>query len=213
VIDLSDDELQNQVRFQLPFYVGARYGTPCNTLPTVVSSSTQARVNISTEIEMASPVSRVTSPSHVIKCSSGHHVAESTGAPHSHFATVELESSAFLDKDFLLCIEAETLDAPRCFSEFLDSSQGCSSTVALSLTLVSRIDISDVQKQEFVFVIDRSGSMSGTRIDVAKNALIVLLRSLPSTKAYFNIYSFGSRYSSLWNTSQVYDQGTLDEAV
>ena len=45
-----------------------------------------------------------------------------------------------------------------------------------------------------VFVI---GSMSGNRMDNAKEALFLFLKSLPAD-CYFNIVSFGSRYSSLF---------------
>ena len=49
-------------------------------------------------------------------------------------------------------------------------------------------------RQEYTFLIDRSGSMSGNCIQMAREALIVFLKSLPET-AYFNIVSFGSSHS------------------
>ena len=42
--------------------------------------------------------------------------------------------------------------------------------------------------------------MSGNRIDMAKEALLYFIKSLPSQN-YFNIFSFGSNYSSLFGES------------
>lgn len=48
---------------------------------------------------------------------------------------------------------------------------------------------------EFVFILDRSGSMMGSRIEQAKTSLIYFLKSLP-TKSYFSIISFGSTFEA-----------------
>uniref|UniRef100_A0A8C1DNU0 VWFA domain-containing protein n=1 Tax=Cyprinus carpio carpio TaxID=630221 RepID=A0A8C1DNU0_CYPCA len=74
---------------------------------------------------------------------------------------------------------------------------------------------------EFVFVIDRSGSMDSMmhhgrraqkRIESAKDTLLLLLKSLP-IGCYFNIYGFGSDFESFFPQSVVYKQKTMDQAL
>ncbi|EGW04556.1 von Willebrand factor A domain-containing protein 5A, partial [Cricetulus griseus] len=74
---------------------------------------------------------------------------------------------------------------------------------------------------EFVFLMDRSGSMkfhlsyqndSQLHIEAAKETLLLLLKSLPMG-CYFNIYGFGSSYEKFFPESVKYTQKTMEEAV
>ncbi|XP_036603074.1 von Willebrand factor A domain-containing protein 5A-like [Trichosurus vulpecula] len=74
---------------------------------------------------------------------------------------------------------------------------------------------------EFIFLMDRSGSMScemnseegaQLRIDSAKETLVLLLKSLP-LGCFFNIYGFGSSFESFFPGSVEYTQKSMEEAV
>ncbi|KAK2851847.1 hypothetical protein Q5P01_008123 [Channa striata] len=69
---------------------------------------------------------------------------------------------------------------------------------------------SDLRKVhgEFIFLIDRSGSMSGVNINRVKDAMVVILKSLVPG-CLFNIVGFGSSFKSLFTTSQNYDEEAL----
>jgi len=54
--------------------------------------------------------------------------------------------------------------------------------------------------------------MSGTRIEKAKEALILFLKSLP-TNSFFNVYSFGSNFTKLYNESARYEENTVESAI
>ncbi|KTF72981.1 hypothetical protein cypCar_00044038, partial [Cyprinus carpio] len=74
---------------------------------------------------------------------------------------------------------------------------------------------------EFIFVVDRSGSMdcrmhhgndAQMRIESARDTLLLLLKSLPMG-CYFNIYGFGSHFESFFPQSVVYSEDTMEEAL
>lgn len=68
------------------------------------------------------------------------------------------------------------------------------------------------EKGEFVFVVDRSGSMSGSKNNSARETLLLFLKSLPDG-CYFNVVGFGSRYTTLFKKSQLYNDENLKEAT
>ena len=55
--------------------------------------------------------------------------------------------------------------------------------------------------------------MLGSRIAAVRVALQIMLKSLPTRGTTFNLWSFGSYYTSLWPTSQHYCAQTVAAAV
>ena len=63
------------------------------------------------------------------------------------------------------------------------------------------LSIPEVKLAEYIFVIDRSGSMTGKRIELAVEAMKLLIHSLP-IGSYYNIISFGSEpFQKMFNKS------------
>lgn len=72
----------------------------------------------------------------------------------------------------------------------------------------------ELEPQEFVFVIDMSGSMywGDKAITMAKQALKIFLHSLPEGSK-FNICGFGSSHFFLFEKSEEYTEHTLKQAL
>ncbi|GAA5854613.1 hypothetical protein JCM8547_004908 [Rhodosporidiobolus lusitaniae] len=219
VTELTEGDTSDSIRFHLPARVGQRYGgppaglfgaPPAGSIPPP-SSSTSFDLHV--DIEAASPLTKISCPSHTVSTELEPDPSlsiVSSSLPSSHHARVSFTSAATLERDFVLELSSPGLDSPRCLAE----SHPSSDSVAVSLTLVPRFKLPEVENQEFIFLVDRSGSMSGDRIDMARKALVVLLRSLPHKGTTFNIVSFGSEHEALWKEgSQSYNQETLDEAT
>ncbi|KAF2805583.1 VIT-domain-containing protein [Mytilinidion resinicola] len=129
------------------------------------------------------------------------------------------DSSATLGKDFVLLIlsSGSTLIKSRAVKEApIDDTNESAIMVTLRPQdlFVSKFtsETSNRFEGEIIFVADRSGSMMGEKINTLREALGVFLKSLPE-KAFFNIYSFGDSFSSLWDSSQEYTQQSLDAAM
>jgi hypothetical protein len=203
-----DDETVDQVRFQLPVAIGQRYGTPPPGMENAAVPTIRTCLRVTADIQMSGRIRNVSSPTHTI----GPLIPYKThlGRPSHRRTTAKFRSGTFLQHDFVLTIEADGLDGPRCFAE--RDLRG-SETIAMQLTMVPKFKLPPIPAQEFIFVVDRSGSMSGARIETAKRTLQMLLRMLPSTLTTFNIVSFGTSADSIWASSQNYSQDTLDYVV
>ena len=65
---------------------------------------------------------------------------------------------------------------------------------------------------EFIFILDRSGSMHDSGIQKATKALKLFLNSLP-VGSYFNVLSFGSDFYYLYPKSVEYTKKTLADTL
>ena len=203
-MDLMDADLTDQVRFQLPCSVGARYGK----LPSgmVDARSFKEKIKVSASIQMSGTIRSIESPSHTID--PYHSVDAPTYVEPTSRRRIGFASEEFLQADFVLVIKADGLDAPRVFAE-----RHPDGSLAIQLTLVPKFDLPPIPAQEYIFMVDRSGSMSGDRIQTAKKTLVMLLRALPSQGTTLNIYSFGTVCDGMWKKSLPYTEQSLKYAV
>lgn len=204
-MDLLEDDFTDQVRLLLPVCIGMRYGTPPSG---AVGASVvpEERITISVDVFTKGEIRSITSPSHpTISLVDG---ISMSSVPNAYCKTAQYHSPYFLARDFILSIKSDGLDNPRCFAQ-----RNAAGSVAMQLTLIPKITLPNIPQQEYIFLVDRSGSMNGGRIATAKRALVMLLRALPMSGTTFNIFSFGNDCDSLWGESQVYNEENLQTAV
>lgn len=211
--ELKHDMEVDGIRFTIPNIICPRYGDYPGTL--CRSSATDAMgtsISITVDADMAdgSFIQKIQSPTHPIAVTMGKtSAAAANDDPAMTKASAALAlDTAGLDKDFVLQVIAKHTGVPKAI---LETHPRIPNHRAVMATLVPKFALPPA-RPEIVFVCDRSGSMQLTRIELAKQALKVFLKSLP-IGVKFNICSFGSSYSFLWEKSASYNQQTLDEAM
>jgi hypothetical protein len=210
--ELKHDMEVDGTRFTIPNIICPRYGSYPGTLrPSTAENATGRGISIIVDAEMAdgSFIQRLQSPTHPIAMNMGTTSVAPDAEPTMTKASATLSlGTAELDKDFVLQIIAKNSGVPKAV---LETHPTIPNHRALMATLVPRFALPP-EKPELVFVCDRSGSMSGSNITLVVQALKVFLKSLP-VGVKFNICSFGSKHSFLWEKSVTYSQQTLDEAI
>lgn len=199
------------LRFVLPTTVSPRYApaedrrgvgrTPEEALNPPRAFQVPYGLSLRVSLDMPSAIRGVESPSHPVSI-------DLDGAR----GTVTLATrETALDRDFVLTVRlAEARTANVLVERAPDGTR-----VAM-LTFVPRFGgaegaLAGSAKGEVVFLVDRSGSMEGTSIAEAKNALQLCLRSL-TPGLLFNVVGFGNHHETLFPRSRPYDEASLAEA-
>eukprot|EP00567_Pseudictyota_dubia_P013205 CAMPEP_0197438938 /NCGR_PEP_ID=MMETSP1175-20131217/5801_1 /TAXON_ID=1003142 /ORGANISM="Triceratium dubium, Strain CCMP147" /LENGTH=965 /DNA_ID=CAMNT_0042968759 /DNA_START=104 /DNA_END=3001 /DNA_ORIENTATION=+ len=201
------------VAFVLPTCIAPRYspGTeqhePSEALA-LAPPHTGAKLyglNIEARFKCCSDIKSITSPTHL--CDNDSIIYNVKGKE----GLVTLTDIS-MDRDLVLLVEEEKAHKPRACVEVSDDG-----SVAGFVTIFPKVEFKDVAR-EIIFVIDRSGSMDWSagsagksQIKQASEALLLFLRSLP-TSCTFNIVGFGSRHESLFSEPMPFNDGTLEEA-
>ncbi|XP_019630404.1 PREDICTED: von Willebrand factor A domain-containing protein 5A-like [Branchiostoma belcheri] len=128
-------------------------------------------------------------------------------------AQVTLKDDHKFDSDVELYVHYKDKHRPFAVTELGQGTEGFMADHTVMLTFVPDLSRDDLVTTcgEFIFILDRSGSMSGSNIKNARETLLLFLKSLP-IGCYFNIVGFGSSYKTLFNNSQKYDNKSLKTA-
>ncbi|XP_070623321.1 von Willebrand factor A domain-containing protein 5A-like isoform X2 [Erythrolamprus reginae] len=217
-------EPDDAIRFVLPVVLNPRYvpegskgGTVSQRIPRVSKENLPYTLSFSAKVESPYGISRVDS-----KCSLIQNMSEDRTT-----IQVSLAEGHQFDRDVELLVYYENVHKTSAILESGKSGAAPGSLMgdtALLLTMypnISAVKADHCVVGEFIFLLDRSGSMNATidkiygspsRIQNAKETLIFLLKSLP-LGCYFNIYGFGSTYESFYPQSVKYTQESMSISI
>lgn len=210
----------------IPTYIASRYGSPPEGYKHAESKEVPQGLMLKIEIIESEKVQSITSPSHAVTLDhrKGKATAESFadlagegGASQVDTTLVQLEgSSTFLDKDFVLDIVTHPNGDNETPQAWLEEHPTLPNQKALMVTLPPKFlgqttPVQMNEKSEILFLADQSGSMYD-KVDSLKSAMEFFLKGIPVGKT-FNIWSFGSDYSSWCPQSVDYNEGTLSAAL
>ena len=108
--------------------------------------------------------------------------------------------TSFKDTDLIITFDTSDSQIPSCiFQRYQNAYYAMISVIP---KFEDQISLNDAEGNgEFIFLLDRSGSMRGESIELAKQAAILFIKSLPES-SYFNIISFGSNFRSMFQSSR-----------
>nr|XP_046246259.1 von Willebrand factor A domain-containing protein 5A-like isoform X2 [Scatophagus argus] len=220
-----DVQADDGLRFCLPAVLNPRYQPQGSEGPSVQVTSVPASLvpytlAFSARVSSPRPVSKVES-----SCSLDPLQYLNTEQTQ---ATVKLAAGHKFDRDVELLIYYKDAHQPTAVVEAGQASAKPGTLMGDPVVMLSlypefpqAVMSSVASCGEFVFLLDRSGSMDShinnsrscpTRISSARDTLLLLLKSLPMG-CFFNIYSFGSTYEHIFPKSVKYSQKTMEEAL
>jgi Mg-chelatase subunit ChlD len=206
---VEHDGTPDTLRLTFPTTIAPHYGRA----PTSTTSTTSV-VELTLGVTASAPIQSIKSTSHPIETVMGRTTESDAMDFDPTLSRVKLSSTQFLQTDVVVVIRYKGLDRPRCTVESFSVEEGAEEhTEAYALTIVPRFESAVIPSQEYIFLIDRSGSMEGEKMAAVRSAMRIMLASLPASGTTFNIVSFGSHHDSLWSSSKSYDTETVEDAL
>lgn len=119
------------------------------------------------------------------------------------------DNELFDANDFVLRWSPEADDTPKAayFSEYIDNTE-----YSLLMLLPPESNEKLTQPRNITYIIDTSGSMNGTALNQAKDALLYAMENL-NENTYFNIIDFDSTAKPLFSNSQAATVENINKAL
>ncbi|CAD8169299.1 unnamed protein product [Paramecium pentaurelia] len=193
--------ISNKIKLQVKYYCNNQYGKPITYAKSPTSSIVlNSDINVKEkQIDLQTPFNYIIITLNMID--------PENMAPNKKFELL-FSSMIHTNNDALQHFKyCTTLTLIPKFNEFPidDAYQSYINGLNLSSQAI-------IQNGCYIFFIDRSCSMSGIRIQKAKQSLILFLKSLPEDFS-FNIIIFGSNVQKMFDIAQAYNQLTLNQAI
>ncbi|CAF3638431.1 unnamed protein product [Rotaria sp. Silwood1] len=206
-LDLLHFDEKPTIRFVIPTTIAPRYSpaetgitSPCRTQANYVQSAPYT-------IEFTCQVDKL--DQHVVCISSPSHPIMVDLNNEDFFLVTFSQKTAQLDRDIIVDIELSrartntiaAIEKGALMVSFMPNEEDCQR-------------VSNNVMNEFLFVIDCSGSMEdNNKIGLARKAMLLFLKSLP-VKCRFNIIRFGSNFAPLFNdqVTREYNEKNMSQA-
>lgn len=198
--------------FSLPSTLTPKYFTKtpfindsCRDFHHIKVSDCSYTIGIKITMHNNIPILNLTSPSHYIN-------SELTDSNKTAFIYLNSAHEFAPEKDFILQFCTPDMHVPRGVVQVVNHSYiGMFSFIPRFLDKGEYLE--DIEGcGEFIFLLDRSASMRGDKMKMAKDTVQLFLNSLPA-RCKFNIISFGTHYSTMFRKSVVYKSETLQKAL
>jgi hypothetical protein len=204
IISVLTLETNNSFRYYLPTFVAQRY------VPLSGTDIPHDSANVSRDNSFLSLKIHATMPSTLLDIQSPTHensIATRYTDENKKSCEITLTNAVGLEQDFVITFTPQDVITPHLHVEKHDALGTTAVTLAFVPSIVQRANL----KQEYIILVDKSGSMSEYgRMDCAKKALTTLIQSLPRD-CYVNLIIFESSYRQLWQTSVLLNQDTFSE--
>ena len=161
-------------------------------------------IELDIQLLMQSPIVSVTTP--------GYDYIQQKRLPNGCGVSLNyIDHSGGLEKDLIVKIQQQKAFEPRAILELDLEKRTAAVQCVFAPPELKEEEISNV-KCEFLFLLDRSGSMEGSSIDAVREAMKIKLHALPAD-CKFNIIGFGSEYQKLFPKSEAYSESSLNQAL
>ncbi|CAF0991709.1 unnamed protein product [Adineta steineri] len=199
---------ESTIQFVIPTTIAQRYNPDTKSISLPANTNCNYIQSSSYTIELICRIKKIDGlhQQQIARVNSTSHPIEVDITQQDAYVITFAQENTHLDRDILINIVL----AEQHQNTIVAVEQGA---IMVTFTPAEQDYSHQTLDNEFIFVIDCSGSMqSENKIELARQAMLIFLKSLP-INCYFNIVRFGSRYKCLFNeTTAIYNEENVQQA-